>query len=100
MFLVKLKHVGKEGTFTIEEQSATDEVWAQKKYTRMIVKWFEILCPHIDWVKYQIQMALCSNEDENTIAIECICNHLKYLNSQDNANRSFSISIFEDEDFN
>jgi hypothetical protein len=44
MFIIKMKFVGKDGTYTIEEESATDEIWACMKKERILKRWHNILC--------------------------------------------------------
>ena len=47
MFIIKMKHVGKDGTYTKQEESATDEHWTDMKYRRMLQNWYHILCDDI-----------------------------------------------------
>lgn len=44
MWIIKMKFVGKDGTYTIQEESATDEACADIKYNRMLKNWHNILC--------------------------------------------------------
>jgi hypothetical protein len=94
-----MKHVGKDGTYTIEEESATDKIWAQIKYQKIIDKWFKILCPFIDWQRYYSEWALIQNKNdpinEDTLKIEIINQHIEALNEYDNNNRSFGITVTE-----
>jgi hypothetical protein len=47
MWIIKMKHVGKDNTYTTEEESATDEFWANMKYRRMLDRWHNILCNNV-----------------------------------------------------
>ena len=47
MWIIKMKHVGKDKTYTKQEESATNEQWAKIKYQRMIVNWYHILCKDV-----------------------------------------------------
>jgi len=42
-----------EGVYTKEEETATDKFQLVDKKYRMIDRWFNILCPHIDIHKYK-----------------------------------------------
>ncbi len=94
-----MKNVGKDGTYTIEEESATDKVWAQLKLNRILHKWIQILCPFIDWGNYYSCWLSIQTEDdpidEDTLAIEIINQHIEALNEYDNNNRSFDITVTE-----
>ena len=41
-----------EGVYTKEEETAIDKWNAEFQYDKMLKKWFEILCPHIDLKVY------------------------------------------------
>jgi hypothetical protein len=47
MWIIKMKFVGKDDTYTIQEESATSESWANIKYRRMLQNWYHILCKDI-----------------------------------------------------
>jgi hypothetical protein len=47
MWIIKMKHVGKDNTYSMEEESATDEFWANIKYRRMLDRWHKILCSEV-----------------------------------------------------
>jgi hypothetical protein len=47
MWIIKMKFVGKDDTYTIQEESATSESWANIKYQRMLQNWHGILCRDI-----------------------------------------------------
>lgn len=44
MWIIKMKFVGKEGTYTKEEETVADEFWCKIKYRDMLKRWKDILC--------------------------------------------------------
>ena len=42
-----------KGVYTKEEETATDMEQAKQKQHRMIDRWFDIICPHIDFYHYE-----------------------------------------------
>jgi hypothetical protein len=48
-------HSNIKGVYTREEETATDKQQANFKLERMIDRWFNILCPHIDLDKLNIR---------------------------------------------
>ena len=41
MWVVKSKFIGNQGTYTITEESATSELYANAKFTRQLMTWLE-----------------------------------------------------------
>ncbi len=63
MYKVSIEfHSNIKGVYTREEETATDYQQAKFKLGRMINRWFNILCPHIDLDKLNIR-------DENNLNI-------------------------------
>ena len=106
MYVIKMKHISAEpGVYTTEEQTATNEIYANMKYERMFERWFGILCPHINYNLYEDQLRglrdrfyfqrpLKGNEGRMNL----INLHLQSLNLMDGANRSFEITMEGSED--
>lgn len=101
MYLIKLEHVGKDSTFTREEQSATNEEFKIFKFNRMVDNWFEILCPYVDKLnlfKNIFRDDIKPGFDIQSIyqlKVKYIQNYLNFLNSHDGGNRKFIIEIVE-----
>lgn len=121
MYLIKVKHIGKDNTFTEEIQSANDSSWKLIKYERAVKRWFKILCPYsrdyyLDFCrnneiksildelgseyKSQCQSGNYENFDkfhfiEPDFVVKYIQNYLTFVNSFDGGVRSFNIIIEE-----
>lgn len=54
-----------KGIYTKEEETATDYQTAKYKLNRMINRWFDILCPHIDFDKIDFK-----DENKNNIRLK------------------------------
>ena len=98
MYVIKMKHTSAEpGVYTTEEQTATTETYAKMKYKRMLLRWFGILCPHIDYELYEKELhnAFYSVKQhiEDVSRMNLIRSHLQTLNLMDGANRSFEITM-------
>ena len=101
MYLIKLEHIGKDSTYTREEQSATSEEFKRFKFERMVDKWIEILCPYVD----QLNLFQRIFRDElkpgfdiqsiYQLKVKYIQNYLNFINSHDGGNRKFSIEIIK-----
>jgi hypothetical protein len=90
-----------QGIYTKEEETADNTNWRDMKYYRMIDRWLNILCPHIN----KDIFITCINNiklDKPLIVSEIydlflliIKRHLDILNNIDNGNRKFGINVEE-----
>ena len=107
MYLIKTKFIGKDGTFTKEEESATTECWRDIKYKSSIEKWFHIICRHTDSTilfntRYGYEELDSIRETkcdmflfESNYLLKFMQNYISFLNNDDGKNRSFTIEIEE-----
>jgi hypothetical protein len=73
MWVIKMKFVGKDKTYSIEEESATDAYWADIKYKRMLRRWHNILCHDCetsdDFLLVMIEHTISSSNNGSTFDI-------------------------------
>ena len=96
MWITKVIFKGFDGNATISIDESTDELSAQFKYSREIVKWLKIICrmeissppfPNCDVFK--------KNHGDN-ISLEIIQIFINAINKENNnTNISFEISMYE-----
>ncbi len=100
MWIVKSCHVGKDGTYSKEEETATDEEWARKKYRRKLRRWVEILkcknvvlCDADEDEEFELDFKDQTKDIQDSIN-EC---QLYILNKQIGEGSSFSLVMFEEQ---
>jgi hypothetical protein len=76
MWIIKMKFVGKDDTYTIQEESATDESWAKIKYQRMLQNWYHILCRDI-----QVSSEVLCDQQKSDILLKTIQYQISLLNN-------------------
>ena len=90
-----------KGVYTEETETATDYIHLLGKKTRMIDRWFNILCPYIDFHKllHTLPNDYCKTENQHKLKLELINSHLNLLNEIDvecdNYNELRSFLTFE-----
>ena len=105
MFIIKASHYGQDGTYSKEEETATNEVWARTKYRRKLMRWVNILdCFHINVVDSYGEIR---DFEHLTIVTQDLINKRQYElllimidenNRRDDTTISFHLEIIEDKD--
>jgi hypothetical protein len=110
MYKITLFYQSNEpGIFTKEEETASDLNRANMKKNRMLNRWLQILCPHINFNDYWQQLGYlkllkCLNASDSLeqcyeIKYDLIQQHLKKLNelniNQGDEKREFKIEVYE-----
>lgn len=98
MFKVKIEFQSNiKGVYTKEEETATDKNSAEFKLQRMVNRWFNILCPHIDFDKLPLYNENKTNithslnlNDKQTIQLILINRTLETLDKIDNLFNNYS----------
>ncbi len=106
MWIVKSKFSGKDGTYTITEESATNKKYADMKYTRQLSTWLERLTDDsLKGTKEKMLNIIKSTHEEtflkifetiyDTFLLEEIQNNLKLINRDSKIKSTFEIEIYE-----
>lgn len=110
MYKLNLEFISdKVGIYTKEEETCDDEFWKDIKYNRMIGRWLEILCPHIDIKNFENQLisdinyklGFTEDQEESKKRTNCMIetkkklieNHLELTNEIFGETRSFKIIV-------
>lgn len=105
MWVINLKFIGKNGTYTIIEETATSEEHALKKYHRELLRWYDILIMSYNYgidesasdQLYKILNTYDSidNNEYDDVMLYIIKDDLKRFNKQNNTDCCFTISMRE-----
>lgn len=103
MYKIELFFQSENGIYTKEEETASDHYFMNYKYSRMLDRWFKILCPHIDFDdyfndlngKHLSKYSKTINEKKYEIALDIIQRELEYQNKLFNENKKFTIKIID-----
>lgn len=88
MWIIKMKFTNGE-IYSMEEESATTQQWADVKFDRMLDRWRIILCNN------RFMKNLIETDDSNDNpgdALYYIFRAIEYLNEKDGGHRTFDIS--------
>jgi hypothetical protein len=90
-----------KGIYTKEEETADNAYFKDFKYHRMIDRWLNILCPHINKDRFIDSIKFIKKDKELLVSeiydqfILVIKSHLDTLNNIDHGNRKFNITVEE-----